>query len=337
MKICVFGAGAIGGLVAAKLAALGEEVSVVARGPHLEAIRARGLRLVEEGRETVVTVRATARTEEVGPQELVVLGMKAHQLPPVVAEVGALVGRDTVILTTQNGIPWWYFERHGGPHAGRRLESVDPGGIVARTLDVGRVIGSVVYPAAELAEPGVVRHVEGNRLSVGELDGADTERVRDLAALLRRAGFKARVASDLRAELWVKLWGNLSLNPVSALTHATLAEICGTPPSRELVAAMMREAQAVAERLGIRFGISIEKRIAGAEGVGAHRTSMLQDVEAGRPTELEALLGAVVELGRMVGLPTPHLDAVYALGSLLERTMRASGAAVALVPGPRGR
>jgi 2-dehydropantoate 2-reductase len=336
MRICVFGAGAIGGLVAARLAALGEDVTVVARGAHLEALRARGLRLVEEGRETVATVRAIGRTAEAGPQDLVVLGMKAHQLPPVVGEVGALVGRDTVILTAQNGIPWWYFERHGGPYAGRRLESVDPGGIVARTLDVGRVIGSVVYPAAELAEPGVVRHVEGDRLSVGELDGTDTERVRALAALLRRAGFRARVASDLRSELWVKLWGNLSFNPVSALTHATLAEICGAPPTRELATAMMREAQAVAERLGIRFGISIEKRIAGAEGVGAHRTSMLQDVEAGRPTELDALLGAVVELGRIAGISTPHLDAVYALASLLERTMRASGAAVALVP-PRRR
>ena len=325
MRICVFGAGAIGGLVAVKLAAVGEEVTVIARGAHLAAIRERGLRLVEEGRQTVARVRATALAAEAGPQDVVILGMKAHQLPPVVGEVSALVGPGTTIVTAQNGIPWWYFARHGGPHEGTRLESVDPGGVVARTLDASRVIGSIIYPAAELAEPGVVRHVEGTRITLGELDGADTGRVRALAEPLRRAGFKARVTSDIRAELWVKLWGNLSFNPVSALTHATLGDLCGFPPARELAAAMMREAQAVAEKLGIRFAISIDQRIAGAEAVGAHKTSMLQDVEAGRPTELGALLGAVVELGRVTGTPTPNLDAVHALASLLERTLRAAG------------
>jgi 2-dehydropantoate 2-reductase len=337
MKICVFGAGAIGGLVAVKLAAIGEDVSVVARGAHLAAIRERGLRLVEEGGETVARVRATDRTAEAGPQDLVVLGMKAHQLAPVVREVRELLGPATVVLTAQNGIPWWYFAKHGGPYEGRRLESVDPGGVVAAALDVGRVIGSIVYPAAELAAPGVVRHVEGNRITLGELDGAETERVHALAGLLRRAGFKARVSGELRSELWVKLWGNLSFNPISALTHATLDRIAGYPPARELAARMMREAQAVGETLGVRFAVPLEKRIAGAEAVGAHRTSMLQDVEAGRPTELEALLGAVVELGRITGTPTPHLDAVYALASLLERSLRASGGRLALAPPPAGR
>jgi 2-dehydropantoate 2-reductase len=339
VRVCVFGAGAIGGLVAVKLAAAGEDVTVVARGAHLAAIRERGLRLLEkgEGGETAARVRATDRAVDAGPQDLIVLGVKAHQLPPVIGEVGALVGPATVVLTAQNGIPWWYFARHGGPYEGHRLESVDPGGVIARTLDVRRVIGSVVYPAAELAGPGVVRHVEGNRITVGELDGAETERVKGIAALLRRAGFRARVASDLRAELWVKLWGNLSFNPVSALTHATLAEIAGYPPARELAAAMMREAQAVGEKLGVRFGVQVERRIAGAEAVGAHRTSMLQDVEAGRPTELDALLGSVVELGRITGTPTPNLDAVHALASLLERTLRAAGARLALEPVPRPR
>jgi 2-dehydropantoate 2-reductase len=332
MRVCVFGAGAIGGLVAVKLAAVGEEVTVVARGAHLAAIRERGLRLVEEGRETVVRVRAIERAAEAGPQDVVVLGMKAHQLPPVVAEAAALAGTSAVIVTAQNGIPWWYFTRHGGPLEGTRLESVDPGGVVARTLDPARVVGSIVYPAAELTGPGVVRHVEGNRISLGELDGTDTARVRDLAELLRRAGFKARIASDLRAELWVKLWGNLSFNPMSALTHATLAEICGFPRARELAAAMMREAQAVAEKLGVRFAVSLEKRIAGAEAVGAHKTSMLQDVEAGRPLELDALLGAVVELGRITATPTPSLEAVYALGGLLDRTLRQAGARLAPEP-----
>jgi 2-dehydropantoate 2-reductase len=323
MRICVFGAGAIGGLLAVKLARSGEEVTVVARGANLTAIRERGLRLIEDGEEVVARVRAVDRAAEAGPQDVLVLGMKAHQLAPAIAEVKALAGPGTLVVTAQNGIPWWYFARLGGPHAGRRLESVDPGGVIAASLDPGQVIGSIVYPAAELAAPGVVRHVEGNRITLGELDGAESERVRGLAETLRRAGFKARVASDLRSELWVKLWGNLSFNPVSALTHATLGEICRFAPARDLAATMMREAQAVGEKLGVRFGVSLEKRIAGAEAVGDHKTSMLQDVEARRPTELDALLGAVVELGRITGTPTPVLDAVYALMALLERSLRA--------------
>jgi 2-dehydropantoate 2-reductase len=330
MRICVFGAGAIGGLLAAKLARSGEEVAVVARGAHLAAIRARGLRLVEDGEEQVTSVQAIERAADAGPQELLILGMKAHQLGPAIAEVKALVGPDTVVVTAQNGIPWWYFARQRGPYQGTRLESVDPGGVIAASLDAAQVIGSIVYPAAELAAPGVVRLVEGNRITVGELDGAETGRVQALAEVLRRAGFKARVTTELRGELWVKLWGNLTFNPVSALSHATLAEICGFAPTRALAAAMMREAQAVAERLGIRFPVSLERRIAGAEAVGAHKTSMLQDVEAGRPTELEALLGAVIELGRLTGAPTPTLEAVYALASLLELRLRASGGRLAL-------
>ncbi len=335
MRICVFGAGAIGGLLAVKLAGSGEEVTVVARGANLVAIRERGLRLLEDGHEVVARVRAVDRAADAGPQDVLVLGMKAHQVAPVIAEVKALAGPHTVVITTQNGIPWWYFARHGGAYEGRRLESVDPGGVIAASLDPRQVIGSIVYPAAELVAPGVVRHVEGNRITLGELDGAETERVRGLAEALRRAGFKARVASDLRSELWVKLWGNLSFNPVSALTHATLAEICRFPPARELAAAMMREAQAVGEKLGVRFGVSLEKRIAGAEAVGEHKTSMLQDVEAGRPTELDALLGAVVELGRITGTPTPVLEAVHALVALLERSMRSAGGGLALAPPPR--
>jgi 2-dehydropantoate 2-reductase len=329
MRICVFGAGAIGGLLALKLAASGEEVTVIARGAHLAAIRERGLTLLEEGREEVARVRATDRAAEAGPHDVVVLAMKAHQVAPVVGDVNALVGPRTVIVTAQNGIPWWYFAKHGGEHEGKRLESVDPGGVIAATLDVARVVGSIIYPAAELEAPGVIRHVEGNRVTLGELDGAETERVRALAEVLRRAGFKARVTPDIRSELWVKLWGNCTFNPISALTHATLAEITGFPAVRALAAAMMREAQAVGEKLGARFVIPLEKRMAGAESVGAHKTSMLQDMEAGRPTELEALLGAVVELGRITGTPTPNLDAVYALAGLLERT-RGPGGRVAL-------
>ncbi len=325
MRICVVGAGAIGGLLAVKLAAIGEDVTVIARGPHLAAIREHGLRLLAGDGEQVARVRATSRIGEPGPQDLVVLGMKAHQLAPVAAEIPALVGPATTVLTAQNGIPWWYFFKHGGPHEGTRLESVDPGGVIAAHLDVDRVVGSIVYPASEIVAPGVVRHIEGDRLSVGELDGSETERLRALADLLRRAGFKARIARDLRSEIWVKLWGNCTFNPVSALTHATLAGICRFPPTRALAAEMMREAQAVGEKLGARFAVPLEKRIAGAEAVGEHKTSMLQDVEAGRPLEIEALLGSVIELARLTGTPTPHLSAVHACGSLLAATLREAG------------
>jgi 2-dehydropantoate 2-reductase len=321
VKVCVVGAGAIGGLVAVKLAAAGEEVTVVARGPHLAAIRDRGLVLREEGREQVARVRAVERVPEAGPQDVIVLGMKAHQVAAVAADVGALLGPDTAVVTAQNGIPWWYFHRHGGPLEGTRLESVDPGGVIAAALPVERIVGSIIYPAAEIAEPGVVQHVEGNRITVGEPDGTETERVKAIAELLRRGGFKARIASDLRSEIWVKLWGNCTFNPVSALTHATLEELCTFPPSRALCMEMMREAQAIGEKLGAKFGVSLEKRIAGAAAVGAHKTSTLQDVESGRPMELEALLGSVLELGRLTGLPTPHLSAVYGCASLLARTL----------------
>ncbi|HEX5689312.1 MAG TPA: 2-dehydropantoate 2-reductase, partial [Roseiflexaceae bacterium] len=226
---------------------------------------------------------------------------------------------ETIIVTAQNGIPWWYFHKHGGPYEGRRLESVDPGGVVEANMEVERVIGCVVYPAAELAAPGVVRHIEGDRFSLGELDGVKSERLQRLAKTLSAAGLKAPIRPRLRSEIWVKLWGNLAFNPISALTRATLADICAFPPTRELARAMMAEAQTIAESLGVEFPISIEQRIAGAEQVGAHKTSMLQDIEAGRATEIDALVGAVAELGRLVDVPTPHIDALYASVKLLER------------------
>jgi 2-dehydropantoate 2-reductase len=325
MRVCVVGAGAIGGLVAVKLSEIGEDVTVVARGAHLAAVRERGLKLLMDGVERVARLRATDRVAEVGPQDLVILALKAHQVAPVAPEVGGLLGPETVLVTAQNGIPWWYFFGHGGPYQGTRLESVDPGGAIAGHLDVARVIGSIIYPASEIVAPGVVRHIEGNRISLGELDGSESERLRRLVELFRRAGFKARAASDIRSEIWLKLWGNLTFNPVSALTHATLADLCRFPPARALAASMMREAQQIGEKLGVSFAVSIEKRIAGAEAVGAHKTSMLQDVENGRPLEIEALLGSVIELGALTGTPTPHLQAVYACASLLARTLQEAG------------
>jgi 2-dehydropantoate 2-reductase len=260
--------------------------------------------------------------------------VKAQQVKDLLPELRALFGPETMVVTMINGIPWWYFHRLGGEYEGRQLESVDPGGLLASHIEAERVIGSVVYPAAELVAPGVVKLIEGNRFTLGEPSGERTPRVEALSQALMGAGFKAPVSRDIRSEIWVKLWGNLSFNPISALTHATLEDICRFPASRALAAAMMAEGQAVAEALGVRFKISLEQRIAGAEAVGAHKTSMLQDVEAGRALELEALVGAVVELGRITGRPTPHVEAIYAAAKLLGHTLAAQRAR--LVPQPLG-
>jgi len=321
VKLCVVGAGAIGGYLAVKLAKVGEEVSVVIRGANLQAVRAHGMKLIIEGNEQVAQLRATDRMGELGVQDVVILGMKAHQLASVVSELGALIGPQTLVVTAQNGIPWWYFFRHGGPYDGRRIDAVDPGGVISAALPVERTIGCIVYPACELEAPGVIRHIEGNRFSLGEIDGTDTERVRALARRFRDAGFKSPVVSDIRAEIWLKLWGNLSFNPISALTHATLEDICRFPETRTLAAAMMTEAQAIGTKLGVPFKVSLEKRIAGAEAVGAHKTSMLQDVESGRVLELDALVRSVIELGRITDTPTPTIENVYALAALLARTL----------------
>jgi 2-dehydropantoate 2-reductase len=333
MKVAVIGAGAIGGLVGARLAAAGEDVTFMVRGANLEAIRAKGVRVIErDGAEQVVRdVRATHDYAAAGPQDLVVLAVKAHQVGSVAADVPRLFGPDTMVVTMQNGIPYWYFHEHGGALAGSRVESVDPDGRLLELIPPPRVIGCVVYPASELLEPGVVQHVEGNRLPVGELDGRASERVERVSAALQRAGFKAPVLDDIRSEIWLKLWGNLTFNPISALTQSTLEDICRFPLSRGLAAAMMREAQEVAGKLGITFRVSLEKRIAGAESVGKHKTSMLQDIEAGRAPEIDALVGSVVELARKTGTPTPHIDAVHALVMLLARTMEQHLARLQLV------
>ncbi len=326
MKICVVGAGGIGGLLAARLAQSGEDVTVVARGPHLAAIRANGLKLIEEdGRESISRIAATDKIAEISEQDLVILGMKAHQVAAVVRDLPALYGRETTVLTAQNGIPWWYFMRIAGPHENRRLESVDPGGIIADNLPAERVLGSVVYPAAEITEPGVIKHIEGNRFSIAEIDNSKTERVTRVSDALQKAGFKAPVVSDIRAEIWTKLWGNLSFNPISALTHATLEDICRFQPTRDAAARLMREAQSVGEALGIRFRIPLEKRIAGAEAVGPHKTSMLQDIEAGRGIEADALIGSVIELGQVASVPTPQIETVYACVKLLAATLAHKG------------
>jgi len=323
MKIAVIGAGAIGGLVGARLALAGEDVTFMVRGANLDAIRARGIRLVEiDGQVgTAAQVGATDDYDAAGPQDIVVLAVKAHQVAAVAGRIGKLFGPDTVIVTMQNGIPFWYFHRHGGEYEGRSVRSVDPDGVLARAIPPERILGCVVYPAAELTAPGTIRHIEGNRFPIGELDGATTARGLKVSACFEAAGFKSPLLDDIRAEIWLKLWGNLSFNPISALAHSTLVDICQYPLTRELAADMMREAESVAGRLGIAFRVSLERRIAGAEKIGKHKTSMLQDVEAGRGPEIDALVGAVIELARMTGTPTPHIDSAYALVKLLEQSM----------------
>ncbi|MCS6891467.1 MAG: 2-dehydropantoate 2-reductase [Rhodovarius sp.] len=321
MKICIFGAGAIGGFLAGRLAKAGSaEVSLVARGPHLAAIRERGLTLREGGEEYVTHPRAAADASELGPQDYVVITLKAHAVPGVVPAVQPLLGPETAIVMAVNGVPWWYFYGLPGPWRDMRLSSIDPGDVQWQGWGPQRVIGCVVYPAAEVREPGVIEVIEGDRFTLGEPDGSRSERVVRLAEALIAAGLKAPIRPRIRDEIWVKLWGNLSFNPISALTHATLEQIVGDPGTRAVARAMMLEAQEIAEKLGVRFPITVDKRIEGAGAVGAHKTSMLQDLERGRPMEHEALVGAVAELGRITGTPTPIIDTVLALIRLRAQT-----------------
>ena len=327
MKIAVVGAGAIGGYLGTKLSLAGEEVTFIARNRNLEAIRANGFKLiVEDGSELHATqVKAEQSYTAAGPQDVVLLTVKAHQVRDLLPDLRGLFGPQTMVVTMINGLPWWYFHKLAGPYQGRSLASLDPDGEIAAHIEPERLIGSVVYPASELVAPGVAKLIEGNRFSLGELDGSRSERVDALSKVMMNAGFKSPVSRDIRSEIWVKLWGNLSFNPISALTHATLEDICRFGPTRELAASMMREAQAVGEKLGVEFKISLDKRIAGAEAVGAHKTSMLQDVEHGRGLELQALVGSVVELGRITDTPTPTISAMYAATSLLAQTLAAQG------------
>ncbi|MBA4352545.1 MAG: 2-dehydropantoate 2-reductase [Rhodobacter sp.] len=320
MKICIFGAGAIGGYMAAKLVQAGADVSIVARGPHLAAMQKKGLTLIEEGRDPVtLPVRATANAADLGPQDYVILTLKAHSVPPVVGAMQPLFGPDTTLVHGVNGVPWWYFHKHGGPLDGTRLASVDPGDVQWNGFGPDRVLGCVVYPAAEVREPGTIHHIEGNRFSLGEPDGSKSDRATALSQALQAAGLKAPVRPRLRDEIWIKLWGNLSFNPISALTHATLDVLCTDPGTRDVARRMMIEAQTIAEKLGVNFPIDVERRIDGGAAVGAHRTSMLQDLTAGRPMEIDALVRSVQELGRLTETPTPTVDTVLALVTLRAR------------------
>ncbi len=316
MKICIFGAGAIGGYMGAKLVEAGADVSLVARGPHLAAMRENGLKLIEGDETKTMPVTVSDDPADLGPQDYVIVTLKAHSVPPVVDKMKPLIGPETTIVSGVNGVPWWYFHKTGGDLEGTRLASVDPGDAQWNGFGPDNVLGCVVYPAAEVIEPGVIKHIEGNRFSLGEPSGEKSERAMALSKALSAAGLKAPVRPKIRDEIWVKLWGNLSFNPISALTHATLDVLCTEPGTREVARNMMLEAQAIAEALGVKFPIDVDRRIQGGADVGAHRTSMLQDLDANRPMEIDALVGSVQELGRVTGVPTPTIDTVLALVQL---------------------
>ena len=313
MKICIFGAGAIGGYMGVKLAQIGTDVSLVARGPHLEAMKKNGLRLIEGESDLTVPVEASENPEDLGFQDYLIITLKAHSVPSIIEKVRPLVNEKTTIVSGVNGIPWWYFHKIGGEFEGAKLASVDPGNVQWESFGPSKVLGCVVYPAAEVLEPGVIKHIEGNRFSLGEPDGSKSDRALKLSKVLTEAGLKAPVRPKLRDEIWVKLWGNLSFNPISALTHATLDVLCTDIGTREVARKMMLEAQSIAEKLGVKFPIDVERRIDGGAAVGAHRTSMLQDLDQGRPMEVDALVTSVQELGRITNTPTPVIDIVLSL------------------------
>ena len=313
MKLAIFGAGAIGGYLGVKLALAGVDVTMIARGPHLAAMREKGVTLESEGETLVAHPFATDDPAAAGPQDFVVVTVKAHSLPAAARQMQPLLGPETAVVSAMNGVPWWYFYRHGDKLEGTRLKSVDPDGSLWESLAPERAIGCIVYPAADVVAPGVIRHIYSNRFAIGEPDGAKSARVQALSKAMIGAGLKCPVRPRIRDDIWLKLWGNLCFNPISALTCATLDVIASDPGTRGVARAMMVEAQAAAEALGIHFPLTVDQRIEGALEVGAHKTSMLQDLERGRPMEIEALLGAVVEMAALVQVPSPICSAVLAM------------------------
>jgi 2-dehydropantoate 2-reductase len=324
VRLVIVGAGATGGFLGGFLARAGHDVTLVARGAHLEAMRRQGLRVRTAEGEFVVRPRCTGDLGAVAGAEAAFLAVKAHAIAPMASALGAALGAGGTLVTLQNGIPWWYFQRHGGPLDGTRLETVDPGGVIGRHIDPASVVGAVTYPATRIVEPGVVEHVEGTRFTIGELDGTRSDRCRAISGALAAAGLRCPVRTDIRKEIWLKLIGNAVFNPLSALTRASLAAIAADPGTRAVALALMREAVAVAAAVGVELDLTVEQRLEGAAKVGEHRTSMLQDVEARRPLEVDALVGAVVEIGHLAGLELPGLETVYACAKLLDRTLRGS-------------
>ena len=322
MRICIVGAGAIGAWLGVRLSLAGVDVTLIARGPHLAAMQKHGVKLLMGTEEIIAHPRCLEKPQDAGPQDYVIITLKAHSFPGVVDSLQPLLDNNTTVVTGVNGIPWWYFYQLEGPYENHKLESIDPGGRIWDAVGPQRALGCVVYPAAEIVEPGVIRHIEGDRFILGEPDGRQSVSASELCEALKNAGFTSRVRSNIRDDIWVKLWGNLCFNPISALTHATLDKVAGAPGTGDVCRNMMLEAQEIGEKLGARFRINVDKRIAGGAAVGAHKTSMLQDLELGRPMEIDALVTVVQELGRMVDVPTPTIDVVL---SLIQQRARVAG------------
>jgi 2-dehydropantoate 2-reductase len=317
MRFLIAGAGAIGGYIGARMAQAGFDVTLFARGPHLHAMQEHGVQVKSTEGDFVARPTIASSLEEVGTVDVVFLGVKAHGLPQLAPQLKPALGPETTVVSTQNGIPWWYFQGFGGEWEGMRLERVDPGGVISSAIDAHRVVGSIVYFATEITAPGVIQHNAGDRITLGEPDGTRSDRCRRIAETLIASGLRCPVTAHIRQEIWVKILGNASLNPVSALTRATLSEMLRDPDVRSLIRNIMQEVEAVSRKLGMELPVSIDQRIAGAEKVGEHKTSMMQDLEAGRPIELEALVGAVVELGERVGLPMSCTRTIYSCTKLL--------------------
>ncbi len=317
MKFLIAGAGAIGAYIGAHMARAGLDVTLFGRGPHLRAMQEHGVRVKTVEGDFEARPKVASKLEEVGQVDVVLLAVKAHSLPKLAPQLRPVLGADTTVVSMQNGVPWWYFQGCGGPCEGIRLERVDPGGVISAAIEPRRVVGSIVYLSTEVEQPGVIRHTEGNRISLGEPEGTRSDRCRRIAETLIAAGLRCPVTTRIRHEIWVKILGNVAFNPVSVLTGATLVQMARDPEVSTLVRNIMREAEAVAGQLGLELPVSIEQRMAGAEKVGEHKTSMLQDLEAGRAMELEAVVGAVVELGERFNLPMVHTRTVYACAKLL--------------------
>jgi 2-dehydropantoate 2-reductase len=313
MRICIYGAGAIGAWLGVELSLAGKDVTLIARGPHLEAMQKNGVKLLIDGEERVAHPRCIEDPADAGSQDYVIITLKAHSLPGIADKIQPLLGPETAVVTGVNGIPWWYFYKLDGPYENHKLDSIDPGGKFWDAVGPERAIGFVVYPAAEIAEPGVIQHIEGDRYTMGEPDGRSSDRTDKLCAALKEAGFKSRVRDNIRDDIWIKLWGNLCFNPISALTHATLDKVAGEAATGDVCRLMMLEAQEIGEKLGAKFRVDVDRRLAGGAAVGAHKTSMLQDLELGRPMEIDALVTVVQELGKLVKVATPTIDVVLAL------------------------
>ena len=319
MKFAVYGAGAIGGYLGAKLALAGEDVHLIARGPNLAAIKEKGIRIYGENENILANPSASDDPSDIGPVDFLFLTVKAHGLTDIAPQIHPLLHDETTIISAQNGIPWWYFQKHGGSWDGLSLESVDPKGVISENIDINRIVGCIVYPSTELIEPGVIKHIEGDRFSLGEIDGSSSDRIKTLSSSLIKSGLRAPIRPQIRREMWAKLLGNLAFNPISALTHSTIAEMTNDPDIEATAKAMMAEADSVATALGIDIPISIDQRFSGAQKVGDHKTSMLQDLEMGRRLEIDSVVGAVLEIGYKLGIPMPYTNAIYSCLKLLTK------------------